>query len=560
MGDSVKMAGLRLSHVLTGYIVNFDVLGSYPQILQHASGSLCGERRMASMFTPSSVSGVHLSFRIGRGATGLCSGQPGASSQPRGRHRTHVVLVPLCDRSPSAIPPSSLKSRIKDTFKAHWHLGFTSFGGPGTHVVIFERLFVERLLWLDPRTFADLFSISNALPGPGSTQLAFSIALVKYGELAGILAFLLFALPGALGMSALGFAVQKFPNELPQIVLAVLTGINAAGSLIPTEYAHAVCLTRSSAVGLIALAAYKLSLTTVTDRITRLLLCLSAAIGLLYTSIWLDAEKKDGESSASPVVADLAPLLAPSDSPSALEPLLASLFTVSPTMLLETSVSVPKSISFLVLFICTFVSGVIFRAAVSNAPRIWNFGVNLFIAGSIIFGGGPVVIPVLREYAVDPGWVLDRDFLFGFAILQAFPGPNFNFSAYLGVLANPEHPVLGALTGWIAIFTPGLILKFALLPFYVKLREKRVARSLLRGLNAAAVGLIFVAVVQLWKAGARTVKGPTTLESDTWCLIVGSMSFVSVQWYNNPPPVAIVMGGIAGLACKMGRIPSVPSG
>jgi len=122
------------------------------------------------------------------------------------------------------------------------------------------------------------------------------------------------------------------------------------------------------------------------------------------------------------------------------------------------------------------------------------------------------------------------------------------FSAYLGVLANPEHPVLGALTGWIAIFTPGLILKFALLPFYVKLREKRVARSLLRGLNAAAVGLIFVAVVQLWKAGARTVKGPTTLESDTWWLIVGSMSFVSVQWYNNPPPVAIVMGGIAGLA------------
>jgi len=371
-------------------------------------------------------------------------------------------------------------------------------------------------------------------------------------------------------MTALGFAVRKIPNELPQIVLAALTGINSA------------------AVGLIALAAYRLSLNTVTDRVTRLLLCLSAAMGLLYSSIWLlptlmlgaglvtlifdEVTRKEGmgESSVASAAPDLAPLLVQSDSPSVLEeasPGSSSRLalhrapgygattngTASHThlahepQLLEASVSVPTSISFLIFFACLFMSAVIFRAVVSNAPRIWDFGINIFIGGSIIFGGGAVVVPVLREYVVDPGWVSDRDFLFGFAILQAFPGPNFNFSAYLGVLANPDNPVLGALIGLVALYSPGLILEFALLPFYVKLRENRVTRSLLRGLNAAAVGLVFLAVVELWKIGARTGKGSTSLDSDTWWLIVVCMSFVSVQWYNNLPPVAIAMGGIAGL-------------
>jgi len=93
------------------------------------------------------------------------------------------------------------------------------------------------------------------------------------------------------------------------------------------------------------------------------------------------------------------------------------------------------------------------------------------------------------------------------------------------MLANPEHPVLGALIGWIAIFTPGLILKFALLPFYVKLREKLVTRSLLRGLNAAARSL---RRCRPTVEGARTVKGSTSLESNTWWLIVVSMWFVGV--------------------------------
>jgi chromate transport protein ChrA len=107
-------------------------------------------------------------------------------------------------------------------------------------------------------------------------------------------------------------------------------------------------------------------------------------------------------------------------------------------------------------------------------------------------------IPLLRGYTVDPGWVSNRDFLLGFAILQAFPGPNFAFATYLGLLSLPSNPVLGAVLGYIGIFSPGILLKLALLPLYNKWRRYQVAKSVLRGLNAAAAGLVYVAVWQLF--------------------------------------------------------------
>lgn len=147
----------------------------------------------------------------------------------------------------------------------------------------------------------------------------------------------------------------------------------------------------------------------------------------------------------------------------------------------------------MMLIVCLFT-----RSQLTSPPRELNFMTNMIIAGLIIFGGGPVVIPLLRGYTVENGWISSRDFLLGFAILQAFPGPNFNFAAYLGILACPARPVLGALLGWFGIFSPGIMLKLALLPVYNSWRKLQVAKSVLRGLNAAAVGLIFTAVWQLF--------------------------------------------------------------
>lgn len=142
--------------------------------------------------------------------------------------------------------------------------------------------------------------------------------------------------------------------------------------------------------------------------------------------------------------------------------------------------------------------------------RALDFFTNILLAGTLIFGGGPVVIPLLRGYTVDPGWVLPRDFLIGLAIQQALPGPVVNFSGrprntiatlglypdfrssavFLGVLAFPSQPLVGALLALLAIYVPGLVLKVGALPFYLRWRTSKTTRSILRGLNAAAIGLV----------------------------------------------------------------------
>lgn len=158
---------------------------------------------------------------------------------------------------------------LTEVVKHYWPLGFISFGGPGVHVVILRKRFVDKLKWADSKTYLDLFALGNALPGPGSTQLAFSIAVVTHGVLAGLLAFLLWSLPGAIGMASLGVGVSRIPDSLPGAVLALLTGFNAA------------------AVGLIALAAVQLATNGATDRVTLMLLWLSASFGICYHAPWM---------------------------------------------------------------------------------------------------------------------------------------------------------------------------------------------------------------------------------------------------------------------------------
>jgi len=162
-----------------------------------------------------------------------------------------------------------LGHRLTAVTRRFWDLGFTSFGGPGVHVIILRQRFVETLKWVDERTFLDLFALGNALPGPGSTQLAFSIAVVTNGVLPGLLAFLLWSLPGAIGMVAIGLGISRIPDQLPGPVLALFTGLNAA------------------AVGLIALAAVQLGTAAGTDRITLALVWMSASFGICYHAPWM---------------------------------------------------------------------------------------------------------------------------------------------------------------------------------------------------------------------------------------------------------------------------------
>ena len=192
------------------------------------------------------------------------------------------------------------------------------------------------------------------------------------------------------------------------------------------------------------------------------------------------------------------------------------------------------------------------HGAFTGDNRGFDLFANLYLAGTIIFGGGPVVIPLLREYIVAPGWVSPRDFLLGLAITQAFPGPNFNFAVYLGALAvqgTPLPSVVGALIGYLAIFTPGLWLHTGFMGLWSTVRGIHAVKAGVRGIHATAVGLVFTAVYRLFEIGYldSEVQDGGSLGRDPWWVVIIATTYVGGMHFKVPPPLAIVLGAVMGL-------------
>ncbi|KAL8276404.1 hypothetical protein RQP46_011202 [Phenoliferia psychrophenolica] len=324
--------------------------------------------------------------------------------------------------------PGSQLAKLIEVFLRIGPLGFIAFGGPAVHVILFRRLFVlSPEPWLDSTTFADLFSLGGALPGPGSTQLLFSIAIVRSGVRAGLFAFFLFSLPGAIMMFLIALGVSHLPPSLPSIVAALLTGLNA------------------SSVGLIFFAALQLTRNTATTPITRIILFMTAAIGSCYSAVWLFPVLTIGGGVIT-LIADWSGWIEiygrvvrrtrPVAEPTARDVALDEEIGVPPPTPINLKLSTTQTVLLIVLFASVLITVVVIQATVGNArPRALQLFTNLYIAGSILFGGGPVVVPLLQGYTVAPGWVSSQDFLLGFALLSALPGPNFNFAVFLGTLS-----------------------------------------------------------------------------------------------------------------------------
>ena len=220
------------------------------------------------------------------------------------------------------------------------------------------------------------------------------------------------------------------------------------------------------------------------------------------------------------------------------------------------NVSIKTGLSVIAIFFTVFAVFMALRGGLSRPPLLLRLCNNMILAGTIIFGGGPVVIPLLRDYVVAPGWVSPRDFLLGLAVIQALPGPNFNFAVYLGalVLAGPKADkslptIIGALLSFLSIFSPGLLLSVGFQSLWRTLRKRRAVLSMLRGFNAAAVGFVFTAVYRLWEIGFLTAEETTgiSLGEEPWWLVIAAVTLTFVEWFSTPPPVAILMGGIAGI-------------
>ncbi|KDQ53507.1 hypothetical protein JAAARDRAFT_72469 [Jaapia argillacea MUCL 33604] len=488
----------------------------------------------------------------------------------------------------------SLLARLVECTKAFWLFGLTTFGGPSANIVYLRRMFVSKKKWIDEKTFQDCFGIASALPGPAFSQLTFTVALLRGGILCGVWSFVLGTFPGSIAMIALGYGVKNIPPDLPEAVLSLFTGLNSA------------------AVGLIALAAYQLSHKAVTDHLSAIMLFVSAAAATCYQSEWLFPVLMFSAGLITYIVDESEYHLAqyrarrerhqPSQSPEPDVPTLRShpaveeiaLTPIQPALLAgseqddnkginlpsETSIrsrlvgerssirdevdeevaiepktyglGVKAGVAALIAFVVAFVVLLGIRAVLPG-NRAYNFFCNCMLVGTIIFGGGPVVIPLLRGYTVAPGYVTSTQFLFGFALLQALPGPFFNFAAFLGILVVADNPPLGAFLGLVGIFSPGLIVQLAVLPIYGHLREKRATRSILRGIIAAAVGLVYAATWRLFNAGVvrNVVQGhsaSTSLATDGWWVVLAALSFAMCdERFKVQPPFAIIAGAVGGV-------------
>lgn len=381
-------------------------------------------------------------------------------------------------------------------------LGLTCFGGPIAHIGYFREDFVVRRRWLDEHAYADLVGLCQFLPGPASSQVGFSIGLMRAGYLGGLAAWAGFTLPSAIALVLFAY------------------GASALSGPIGIGLIHGLKLV---AVAIVAQAVWGMARVLCPDR-ARASIAVVAALIILF--------------STSPVAQIAAIALGG----------VAGLWlcrAAPPPATGHISVAVSRTVGLLAL--------AAFFLLLVGLPVLRGFGlwpgVALFEAfyrsGALVFGGGHVVLPLLREAFVTPGWMSDDTFLAGYGAAQAIPGPLFSFAAYLGaVVRTSPHGLVGAALGLIGIFLPGVLILLGTLPFWDTLRRREGARAMMRGVNAAVVGLLGAALYNpVWTS---SVKMP----GDFAIALVG---FVLLTVWRAPPIVVVLVGAVGGIALAQVR-------
>jgi chromate transporter len=374
-------------------------------------------------------------------------------------------------------------------------LGLTSFGGPVAHLGYFRAELVERRRWLDDASYADLVALCQFLPGPASSQVGIAVGLLRAGYPGALAAWIGFTLPSALAMMAFGYGVAAF------------------GDVAGASWLHGL---KVAAVAVVAQAVLGMARTLAPDR-ERATLAVVAAIIVLAVPSSL------GQIGAIVLGAVVGLLLLRGDAVTGQAPL-------------SLTVSRRVGITLLVLFFI-LLAGLPLLAAVIPAQGLKEFDA-FYRAGSLVFGGGHVVLPLLQASVVPPGWVSNDAFLAGYGAAQAVPGPLFTFAAYLGtVMSAPPDGWLGGLICLLAIFLPSFLLVIGALPFWDELRRRASAQAALRGVNAAVVGLLLAAFYQpVWSTGITSAAD----------FALASAAFVLLFMWQTPPWLVVVLCAAAG--------------
>jgi chromate transporter len=385
-------------------------------------------------------------------------------------------------------------SSVGEVFRVFFRLGLTSFGGPVAHLGYFREEFVVRRKWLNERAYADLVALCQFLPGPASSQVGMAVGLLRAGYAGALAAWAAFTLPSAIALVLFAYGIAALGN--------------AAGS----AWLHGL---KIAAVAVVAQAVLGMMRSLAPDR-ARATLAVAAAI------IALAIPTAGGQVGAIAL--------------GGLVGLTVLRNGAVPTDHVAMAVPVSRTAGAvaLVLFFALLI-GLPILAAETTSDAI-DLIDAFYRAGSLVFGGGHVVLPLLQAEVVPPGWVTNDQFLAGYGAAQAIPGPLFTFAAYLGAVIGGWWAAVLCL---VAVFVPSSLLVVGTLPFWEDVRRRSWAQSALRGINAAVIGLLLAALYSpVWTAG---IKAPRDFA-------LGIGAFLLLYMWNVTPWLVVLLSAAAAAA------------
>ena len=388
-------------------------------------------------------------------------------------------------------------SRLKNLstiFAVALRLGLTSFGGPIAHIGFFRQEYVENQAWISERRFSDLVALCHFLPGPTSSQLGIAVGITRGGILGGILAWIGFTAPSAIILFAFGIGVTQFDNILDE---RWLSGLKIA------------------AVAVVAQALWGMSTTLAPDK-TRATIAILAAIAILLSPL--------------PFTIVIVIIFAGTFGWYQLRQHVENANPDDTTFSIPKPVGLACALLFFTLLVGLPVANVFFEI---DTLAIFD---SFYRSGSLVFGGGHVVLPTLEAEVVQNGWVTTEQFIAGYGASQAIPGPLFTFSAYLGtVMQTGPGGIPGALIALFAIFLPSFLLVIAILPFWNQLSQASRFRAALVGINAAVVGILAAALFNpVWTS---SIKQPSDFA-------LAAAAFGLLAFWKLPPWLVVILSAI----------------
>ncbi len=373
-------------------------------------------------------------------------------------------------------------------------LGVTSFGGPVAHIGYFRDEYVVRRGWLDEESFAELIALCQFLPGPASSQLGIAVGIRRAGLIGGFMAWLGFTLPSAVALILFAYGVHEFSGEVG-------------------DWLHGLKIV---AAAVVAFALWGMGRNLTPDR-QRITIAVVAAAVVLSTG---------GLATQLAVIAGGA--------------VLGLIFLRPPEV--QVGGEAPAqggarigAVALVLFFIILFALPVASSLTDDTLIAITD---SFYRSGSLVFGGGHVVLPLLEAEVVPPGWVTKDEFLAGYGAAQAVPGPLFTFSSYLGTVMDATNPRwVGGLVALLAIYVPSFLLVTGVLPFWERLRGFTLVRRGLIGVNAAVVGLLLAALYDpVWTSA---IKAP-----EDFALAVGA--FALLAFWRTPPWLVVLLTAAIG--------------